>query len=205
MRACAFRSLRRRHGTRGASLGSQTPSPKIREPYTYGCALRRLVQFCAPAQGAPILTGCGGWDSRPALVGRGYRELVEASAPKPGPRGPYRKRAGWSCANHPLNFREQSGVDICLRVCIFKGGAMSRPRHPSKEIESAVREAESLGWTVHMSRGHSWGHLYCPRNARDGCRVAVWSTPRNTENHARGILRALSRCPECHGGGDEVP
>ncbi len=77
---------------------------------------------------------------------------------------------------------------------------MARPRHPSKEIEAAVELAEARGWTVHLSSGHAWGHLYRPLGSRDGCRVSVWSTPRNAQNHAKGIRRAVERCPECHEG-----
>lgn len=76
---------------------------------------------------------------------------------------------------------------------------MARPRHPNKEIEAAVRYAESMGWKLYLSPGHAWGHLLCPLNTRKGCRVPVWSTPRSPENHAKGIMRAIDRCPECHG------
>lgn len=81
---------------------------------------------------------------------------------------------------------------------------MARPRHPNKEIEASVAYAESVGWRLEMSKGHAWGHLLCPRHSRDGCMVSVWSTPRNGENHARGIRRAVDRCT--HGideGSDE--
>ena len=54
---------------------------------------------------------------------------------------------------------------------------MSRPRHPDKHIEKAVKYAESLGWRVKMSEGHAWGHISCPAGTRDGCQFAVFSTP----------------------------
>jgi hypothetical protein len=72
---------------------------------------------------------------------------------------------------------------------------MGRPRHPDKHIERAVSYAESLGWTVKLSQGHSWGFLLCPQHSRDGCRVGVYSTPRNCENHARQITRDVDLCP----------
>ncbi len=72
---------------------------------------------------------------------------------------------------------------------------MSRPRHANKEIERAVSYAESLGWRVLPSNGHAWGHLYCPQSTREGCKVGVWSTPRNPENHARHIQREVDLCP----------
>ena len=72
---------------------------------------------------------------------------------------------------------------------------MSRPRHPNKHIELAIQYAESLGWRVELSQGHAWGHLLCPRSTREGCIVAVWSTPKNPENHARHIRRDVDMCP----------
>ena len=54
---------------------------------------------------------------------------------------------------------------------------MARPRHPNKEIETAVAYAESVGWTVEISNGHAWAQLYCPHHTPEGCIVSVWSTP----------------------------
>ncbi len=71
---------------------------------------------------------------------------------------------------------------------------MSRPRHPNKMIEKAIAYAESLGWRVEISNGHAWGRLYCPERSREGCKVSVWSTPGNPENHARHIRREIDRC-----------
>ncbi len=75
---------------------------------------------------------------------------------------------------------------------------MTRPRHPDKEVEEAVRQAEALGWTW-RPQGH-WGRLYCPQHDREGCQIGVNGTPRNAGNHARQILRAINRCP--HGAGE---
>ena len=72
---------------------------------------------------------------------------------------------------------------------------MSRPSHPDKHIEAAVAYAELNGWTVRMSNGHAWGRLFCAFADRDGCIVSVWSTPRNAQNHAKAIMRAVDRCP----------
>lgn len=73
-----------------------------------------------------------------------------------------------------------------------------RKRHKQKELESVVAYAESLGWRVVMGTGHAWAYLYCPRADRSGCKVGVWSTPKNPENHARQIRRQVDSCP--HGG-----
>ena len=64
-----------------------------------------------------------------------------------------------------------------------------------------MQAAEDSGWRVVLSNGHAWGHLLCPNHTRDGCMVAVWSTPRSPENHAKAIRRAVARCPACHDGG----
>lgn len=71
---------------------------------------------------------------------------------------------------------------------------MSRPRHPNKHIEAAVRYAEQLGWRVVISNGHAWGRLLCPRNSRTGCAISVWSTPKSPQNHARAIQRVVDHC-----------
>jgi hypothetical protein len=72
---------------------------------------------------------------------------------------------------------------------------MARSRHPDKEIEDAVASAEADGWRVVPVKGHAWAKLYCARADRDGCKVSVWSTPRNAGDHARDITRAVKRCP----------
>ena len=70
---------------------------------------------------------------------------------------------------------------------------MARSRHPNKEVEAAVVYAESRGWTV-RKMGH-WGRLFCPHADREGCQVGVFSTPRDGDNHAKQIRRAVDRCP----------
>jgi hypothetical protein len=72
---------------------------------------------------------------------------------------------------------------------------MGRPRHPNKHIEKAIQYAESLGWRVEISNGHRWGCLLCPQASREGCKISVWSTPRNPESHARQITRDVDLCP----------
>jgi hypothetical protein len=69
-----------------------------------------------------------------------------------------------------------------------------RSRHPSKEIESAIRYAEKLGWTVELSNGHAWGRICCPRHTTEGCQISIWSTPRVPEHHAKRIMKIVDRC-----------
>jgi len=50
-----------------------------------------------------------------------------------------------------------------------------------------------------MRSGHAWGRMYCPFNdvvCRCGefCVASIWSTPKNTGNHARQIRRIVDNC-----------
>jgi hypothetical protein len=77
---------------------------------------------------------------------------------------------------------------------------MGRPRHTNKEIEAAVAHAESKGWRVLAGGSHAWGFLLCRERSRDGCRVPVYSTPRNPEGHARRVRHLIDSCPHEPGG-----
>lgn len=69
---------------------------------------------------------------------------------------------------------------------------MPRARHPKKDVEAALQFAEANGWTVTpTTRGHRWGKAECA----NGCSVSIWSTPKNAQNHAKHIQRAVARCP----------
>lgn len=81
---------------------------------------------------------------------------------------------------------------------------MVRPRHPKKAVEAAVAYAETQGWRWRKGAGHCWGRLMCERSDRGGCQISVNSTPRNAEDHARGILRALKRCEHGYEGLNDV-
>lgn len=89
------------------------------------------------------------------------------------------------------------GGHVKLDTCQRHGriGWMTRPRHPDKHIEKAIQFAEQLGWRIEPSKGHAWGRLFCPHSNRNGCIVAVYSTPRDCENHARHIQREIDNCP----------
>ncbi|NCX94248.1 MAG: hypothetical protein EBX40_06200 [Gammaproteobacteria bacterium] len=71
-----------------------------------------------------------------------------------------------------------------------------RPKHPNKELEKAVKYAESKGWRYQTPGGsaHAWGRLLCPLATREGHAMSVWSTPRNPENHAKQIKRNVDSC-----------
>lgn len=87
-------------------------------------------------------------------------------------------------------------VDSCQRgpYC----GQMARPTHPDKDIEDALRDFESAGWSVEKSgaRAHIWGRAKCPANRRGACSVSVYSTPKSGQNHAKNLRKALRIC-EC--------
>lgn len=68
--------------------------------------------------------------------------------------------------------------------------------HPNKHIREALRYAVDHGWTIRKSgpRAHAWGVIYCSFGHRE-CWMAIYSTPRNPEAHARDIRRTVDRCP----------
>lgn len=74
---------------------------------------------------------------------------------------------------------------------------MTRPKHPKKEIEEALKHAEEHGWTVEAGRGH-WGILKCPTNrcCRGGihCKKAINSSPRKPATHAKQIRSVVDKC-----------
>ncbi len=67
---------------------------------------------------------------------------------------------------------------------------MARQRHQRKQVESALRFAESEGCKVEVRHsGHTWGHVVAPNRQR----FRVWSTPKDADVAARMIRRfALS-------------
>ena len=73
---------------------------------------------------------------------------------------------------------------------------VSRPKHPSRTIEDAIRYAGEKGWQYVPAgkSSHAWGRLKCPESSRDGCILSVWSTPKSSENHARQIRRGVDSC-----------
>lgn len=74
---------------------------------------------------------------------------------------------------------------------------MSRKKHPDKEIEAVIQYAESRGWHYKKAgaSAHAWGRLICPLHTRDGCMMSIWSTPRNSVNHADQIRKKTDQCP----------
>lgn len=70
-----------------------------------------------------------------------------------------------------------------------------RAKHPDKDVEKALRAAESAGFTVVTKRGH-WGLLQCPGKPPNHCKtMSINGSPRNPGTHARQIGRFVARCP----------
>jgi hypothetical protein len=73
-----------------------------------------------------------------------------------------------------------------------KGRIVARRRHPKKEVEQALRVAETRGWKVQpQPRGHRWGVMRCPAHEHWH---PIWSTPKNPGNHAKELGREMQRC-----------
>ncbi|HAI69422.1 MAG TPA: hypothetical protein DCM38_08305 [Gammaproteobacteria bacterium] len=76
---------------------------------------------------------------------------------------------------------------------------MARKKHANKEIESALAYAEQQGFRVEVGGSHAWGKIYCPFNDKacrcgEFCISSIWSTPKNTTNHAKQIRRIVNNC-----------
>lgn len=70
-----------------------------------------------------------------------------------------------------------------------------RPRHPKKEIEAAVQEAEKAGW-VYKKPGkasHLWGKLLPPPGQDLVDVIFVYTTPSRPDNSARAIRKYVKR------------
>lgn len=80
---------------------------------------------------------------------------------------------------------------------------MARDRHPRKELEAVVEYAEEQGWEIRLGKRHAKFKLYCKHHDRDGCKVPVWGTPVDVNDHAKDVRRAIDRCPHRNEGGED--
>ncbi|QPC87206.1 hypothetical protein GA830_10985 [Mesorhizobium sp. NBSH29] len=80
----------------------------------------------------------------------------------------------------------------------------ARPRHPNKDIEAAISELESLGWSYRPTgrSSHAWGRMVCSQHDPTGCQVSIWSTPRVPRNHADQLRRLGRKCAHSDTRGD---
>ena len=76
---------------------------------------------------------------------------------------------------------------------------MARNKHSKKEIEAALQYAEANSWVIEVGGSHAWGKMYCPYNDKtcrcgEFCIASIWSTPKNSDNHAKQIRRVVDNC-----------
>lgn len=76
---------------------------------------------------------------------------------------------------------------------------MARGKHAKPEVEKAIRFAESRGWRIEEGGSHAWGKMYCPYNMAEcrcgiHCITSICSTPKNSGNHAKRLVRAVENC-----------
>jgi len=70
-----------------------------------------------------------------------------------------------------------------------------RLKHPKKQVEEALREAEAAGSRIETGRGH-WGIVYCPGSDEGKCPpFSVNGSPSSADNEAKRIRRFVARCP----------
>lgn len=79
--------------------------------------------------------------------------------------------------------------------CWYAAGVAKK--HPRKQIEEVIAYAVHRGWRFAEAgpRAHLFGTLRCPEASRDGCVVRIASTPRDADNHASRIRKAVGQCP----------
>lgn len=74
---------------------------------------------------------------------------------------------------------------------------MTRKKHPNKDVEAAIKYAESQEWMV--KEGGHWGMLYCPYNDSDcrcgtRCKAGIWGSPKNPGNHSKQLREVVDGC-----------
>ena len=177
--------------------GTSTPPPRFRprtphQPAHHPSALvvpaaaRRAGCSSSPATAPSCPNAASGRTTiGPRVSGYGSgnlrnRRLCSRRLVKPWLRG----RVRWLRSNPCLSAPKLYSVN------------MARARHPKKDVETALAQAEAAGWCVTpTSSGHRWGVMRCRKGDRSGCQVSIWSTPRNTVAHAEQLRRRVGNCP----------
>ncbi len=74
---------------------------------------------------------------------------------------------------------------------------MARPLHADKDIENAIKYAETNNWRYKAAgrSAHGWGRLLCPHAQQSGCMLSIWSTPVDPSDHAKRIKKKVDTCP----------
>ncbi len=69
-----------------------------------------------------------------------------------------------------------------------------RSKHPKKQVEAALKEAEADGFRTETGRGH-WGIVYCPGSDEGKCPpFSVNGSPSSADNEAKRVRRFVARC-----------
>lgn len=77
---------------------------------------------------------------------------------------------------------------------LYSVNMANRDRHPKKEVEEALQDADAAEWTCERrGGGHAWAVIRCKFGC---CQLSVSSTPKNTGNEASRIRRKVKRCPK---------
>lgn len=71
---------------------------------------------------------------------------------------------------------------------------MVRPRHPNKELETLIRDAESQGWTVTKKRKYYRARCPCPMK----CSEMIHLSP-SDPNYGINKRKKLSKCEAWEG------
>jgi hypothetical protein len=67
---------------------------------------------------------------------------------------------------------------------------VSAGRHPKNPINAVIRELPQGIEVAPVHKGHRWGMLEC---VACGATEAIWSTPRDADNHARRLLKFVAQ------------
>lgn len=67
---------------------------------------------------------------------------------------------------------------------------VSAGRHPKNPINAVIGELPQGIEMVPVHKGHRWGMLEC---VACGATEAIWSTPRDADNHARRLIKFVAR------------
>lgn len=69
-------------------------------------------------------------------------------------------------------------------------GMVSAGRHPKNAINAVLGDLPHNIEVLPIHKGHRWGVLEC---ATCDATEAIWSTPRSADNHARRLVRFVTK------------
>ena len=127
----------------------------------------------------------------PTSVARHHPATATSRRRSELPRDQLRHTWGWVKRTFP-DRADPLGVEYSVdSPTPLEYSVFVRPRHPKKDVERVLRQAERLGFEVVHPWVH-WGALRCPGDCQ---LIAAFGTPANSHNHAQALGRAIGRCP----------